>query len=457
MLKHSAVISLAAAVAMLSATAHAKVSPEEAARLGQDLTCVGAEAAGNAAGTIPPYTRKYVGEVPGWNAEPHSGSHPVDPYANEEPVLVITAANAQEHAENLTEGQLAMFKQYPDTFQIKVYPSHRDFAYPEHVCERAKWNALNAELVDDGMGYTGLGSNPFPIPKNAMEVLWNHQLPYRAWTQDEVRDLASVQPTGEIGWGRVNGVCLSPASSPTGEPRTEDGASSFCMTEVLMPLRERGNISVNHEPYNYKTAPRVAWTYNTGTRRVRLAPGYGFDQPLGGSNGAMTIDSDRLFNGSPERYDWELIGKKEIYIPANDFAINSSDITYDSLLTPNHANPEHIRYELRRVWVIKANLKENSRHLYRERVMYLDEDTWHAVIADFYDNRGDLWKHSFVTYYYHPDMSAWQAGASFYHDLSSGQYIGYTLTQEREKGPIINAGNIEPNFFTPDMMRARGR
>lgn len=457
MLKHSAMMSIAVAVGLASGAVHAKVSPEEAARLGQDLTCVGAEVAGNAAGTIPAFTGKYVGEVPGWTPEAHSGSHPVDPYADEEPVLVITATNAQEHAEHLTAGQLAMFEKYPDTFKMNIYPSHRDFAYPQHVCERAKWNALNAEIVDDGMGYSGLGSNPFPIPNNAMEVLWNHQLPYRAWTQTEIRDLASVQRSGEIGWGRVNGICLSPASNPTGEPRTEDGVSSYCMTEVLLPLRERGNTSVNHEPYNYASAPRVAWTYNTGTRRVRLAPGYGFDQPLGGSNGAMTIDSDRLFNGSPERYNWELVGKQEIYIPANAYGINSADVKYDDLLTPNHANPEYMRYELRRVWVIKAALKENSRHLYRDRLMYLDEDTWHAVIADFYDNRGNLWKHSFVNYYYHPDMSAWQAGASFYHDLSSGQYVGYSLTQEREKGPIINKGDLEPNFFTPDMLRARGR
>ncbi|SFU14033.1 DUF1329 domain-containing protein [Pseudomonas marincola] len=457
MLKYSAVLSIAVAVSMASALSEAKVSPEEADHLGKDLTCVGAEAAGNAAGTIPPYTRKYVGEVPGWTAPTHSGAHPVDPYKDEKPILVITAANAKEHSENLTAGQLAMFERYPETFKINVYTSHRDFAYPETVCERAKWNATNAEIVDDGMGYTGLGNTPFPIPKSAIEVLWNHQLPYRAWTEDVVRDLASVQPNGDIGWGRTHGICLSPASSPTGRPHTDDKVSSYCMNEVQLPLRESGNTSVNHEPYNYAAAPRVAWTYNTGTRRVRLAPGYGFDQPLGGSNGAMTIDSDRLFNGSPERYDWELIGKKEIFIPANGYKVNTKDVTYASLLTPHHANPDYMRYELRRVWVIKAKLKEGSRHLYRERVMYLDEDTWHAVIADFYDNRGKLWKHSFVNYYYHPDMSAWQAGASFYHDLSSGQYVGYTLVQEREKGPIINKGGYEPSFFTPDMLRARGR
>ncbi|CAM5386635.1 hypothetical protein SSTU70S_00329 [Stutzerimonas stutzeri] len=42
----------------------AKVSEEEAARLGNELTCTGAERAGNADGSIPAFTGKYLGEAP---------------------------------------------------------------------------------------------------------------------------------------------------------------------------------------------------------------------------------------------------------------------------------------------------------------------------------------------------------------------------------------------------------
>src|SRR5699024_8175387 len=122
-------------------------SPEEAEKLGKELTCVGAEQAGNAAGTIPEYTGKYLGKVPGWNHVLHSGGHPVDPYADEKPRVVITAANYKEHAANLSAGQQAMFEKYPETFRMEVYPSHRDYRYPEFVCERAKQNALTAKVV----------------------------------------------------------------------------------------------------------------------------------------------------------------------------------------------------------------------------------------------------------------------------------------------------------------------
>ena len=184
-------------------TASAQVSPAEAARLGKELTCVGAEQAGNAAGTIPPYTGKYLGEVPGWNHVKFSGDQPVDPYAAEKPILVITAQNMGQYEDKLTEGQKALLKRYPTTYKMNIYTGHRDYRYPDYVCQRVMNNALNAKLVNDGMGFEGLGQVPFPIPKNGMEALWNHQLPARAWTEEKTSDLASVLPNGSIGWGRA--------------------------------------------------------------------------------------------------------------------------------------------------------------------------------------------------------------------------------------------------------------
>lgn len=446
-----------ASVLALPSAAFAAVSAEEAAKLGNELTCVGAERAGNAAGTIPEYTGKYLGKVPGWNNTPQSGEHPVDPYASEKPRLVITAENYKEYAENLSDGQKAMFEKYPSTFHLNIYPGHRDFRYPEFVCDRAKQNALTAKLVNDGYTLEGIGHNPFPIPKNAMEVLWNHQLPYRNYTTDSIRDIVTVQTDGSYGYGRSHGRCLGLSNNPNEVPLTSEGVSAMCLTKVVLPTRDSGNTSLNHEPYDYKQSSRLAWSYNAGTRRVRLAPGYGFDQAMGGSNGTMTIDDDRLFNGSHERYDWKLMGKKEMFVPANGFRTESADLKYKDLLTVNHANPDHIRYELRRVWVLEATLKDNSRHLYGKRRLFLDEDTWNAVMADNYDTRGNLWKYAFVNYIYHPDMSAWHAGSSFYHDLSTGNYVGYNLTNERRSLAIINKGDMRKTDFTPDRLRAQGR
>lgn len=437
--------------------AHADVSPQEAAKLGKELTCVGAEQAGNAEGTIPPYTGKYLGEVPGWNHVKYSGDQPVDPYAAEKPVLVITAQNMSQYESHLTEGQKALLKKYPTTYKMNIYPGHRDFRYPDYVCRRAMDNALHAKLVNDGAGFTGIGQVPFPIPKNGTEVLWNHQLPARAYTEEKTTDLASVLPNGSIGWGRAYARNLAMANSPTTDSRTQDKLSAMSNNMTLKPARDNGTLSIAHEPYNYGTDARQAWSYSPSTRRVRQLPGYGYDQPMIGTNGTMTIDEDRLFNGSPERYSWKLIGKREIYSPANAFKPNTASVKYTDILTPNHPNPDFMRYELRRVWVVEADLKEGFRHLYGKRVLFIDEDTWNAVMADNYDARGQLWKHAMINYYYHPDMSGWQAGSQFFIDLNSGQYTGYGMSNESKKGPILNEGKFTPDQYTADAARAIGR
>ena len=437
--------------------AHAEVSPQEAAKLGKELTCVGAEQAGNAAGTIPPYTGKYLGEVPGWKHVKFSGDQPIDPYADEKPILVITAQNMSQYESHLTEGQKTLLKKYPTTYKMNIYPGHRDFRYPDYVCRRAMDNALHAKLVNDGAGFTGIGQIPFPIPKNGMELLWNHQLPARAYTEEKTSDLASVLPNGSIGWGRAYARNLAPPNSPTVDSRDGDLITSYSNNMTLKPARDNGNLSIAHEPYNFGTGSRQAWSYSPSTRRVRQLPGYGFDQPMIGTNGTMTVDEDRLYNGSPERFTWKLIGKREIYSPANAFKPNTAAVKYADILTPNHPNPDLMRYELRRVWVLEGTLKEGYRHVYGKRVLFLDEDTWHSVMADNYDARGQLWKHAMVNYYYHPDMSAWHAGSQFFMDLNSGQYTGYGMTNEAKKGPILNEGKFTPDQYTADAARAIGR
>ena len=37
-----------------------------------------------------------------------------------------------------------------------------------------------------------------------------------------------------------------------------------------------------------------------------------------------------------------------------------------------------------------------------------------------------------------------------------GGYVGYNLFSEREKGPVLNAGGLKPEMFTPEAARAAG-
>ncbi|MCB1656210.1 MAG: DUF1329 domain-containing protein [Pseudomonadales bacterium] len=439
-----------------SCTAFSKVTPEEAAQLGKNLTCLGAERAGNAAGSIPAFTGEYVDQVPGWNHILYSGDQPVDPFKDEVPVLVLTSSNYKEHAANLTEGQKVLFEKYPDSYKMNIYAGKRIFGVPDYVCQHAQWNALNAELVNDGMGIKGLGQVPFPIPKSGLELLWNHMLIAGPWTQDITRSNASVLPNGSIGWGKTRLRGLSPANNPNELPVSE-GVRAFSWNFTMQPQRDAGVSTVSQDYYDWSKQGRLAWSYNPGTRRVRQLPGFGFDQPMIGTNGTMVVDDDRLFNGSPERYEWKNLGKKEIYIPVNAFRVNSGAVKYSDLLTPSHPDPDYLRFELRRVWVLEANLKEGYRHLYSKRVIYLDEDTWAGTLADNYDARGKIWKHAMMNYFQHPDAKLAISGVQFFYDLSSRQYTAYGLTNEERKGPIMNNLKLTADMYTPDALRASGR
>ena len=451
-------IGLAALACAAVSPAFAKVPAADADHLGKNLTCVGAEKAGNKDGTIPEFSGKWLGTPPGIKYTPHVGEHPINPYPSDKPLFSITAENASKYADKLSDGQKAMFAKYPKTFRMDVYQSRRDFRYPDFVCEAAKKNALNAEVDEGGLGVkNGVnGSVLFPIPKTALEVFWNHTLPYRAFTDDTLRDYGNVLSNGNIAWGRARNLSYAPLNDPKEAGKPLLRWQAYNRSYTLLPERDKGTVTVTQEPADFGKDKRLAWTYDPGTRRVRQLPEFGFDQPLAFTGGKMTIDSDRIFNGTPERYDWKLVGKREIYIPYNAYRLHAKTVKYADLIKPGHENPDYIRYELHRVWVLEATLKQGFRHIYGKRTLFLDEDTWHTVMGDYYDTRGQLWQWGFIGYYYAFDEQAWNAGSSFYHDLNSGGYIAYNLFQEQPKGPILNKGDMKPEMFTPEAARQAG-
>lgn len=445
-----------AAGLLLAGGALAKVPAAEADKLGKSLTCVGAEKSGTSSG-VPEYVGKWQGVPPGMNYKPHTGQHPVDPYAGEKPLFTITADNLAQHAERLTDGQKAMFAKYPKTYRIVVYPGHRDFRYPDSVCAVAKKNALEAEMNADGLGIkSSKGAIAFPFPQNGNEALFNMLLPFRAYNEHTIRDVANVLANGSIAWGRADNKSLDLTNRPEESGKPMEGVMSLAMNIVMLPEREKGTSSVSSEPVNFGTSKRLAWSYDPGTRRVRQVPLFGFDNPMPGTGGKMTTDADRFFNGSPERYNWKLLGKREVYVPANTFGLHANTVKYADLLKPNHVNPDLVRYELRRVWVVEGSLKEGFRHLFGKRVLFLDEDSWHAVLTDIYDARQSLWQHAVAGYYYSPSTLAFHAGNSFFFDLNSGGYVAYNLFQERPLGPVLNKGNLSNEMFTPEALRAAG-
>lgn len=444
---------LLAGLGAVAASSQASISEAEAAKLGgPELTPVGAERAGNAEGTIPPWEGGLQELPAGYTV----GDRLVDPYPEDEPLFTITAANVDEHADKLSPGQVAMFKRYPDTYRMRIFPSRRSARLPDEEYELIKSSAVTTELAEGGNGLLGFtAGTPFPIPSQGVEVIWNHITRYRNESGLERRyTQIPVQANGNFA-----PVLFEDESIPASRlPGNEYPNRLFVFLQrVLAPARLEGDVLLVHENIDQVSEPRKAWVYNAGQRRVRLAPNIAYDGPGTASDGLRTADDLDMFNGAPDRYDWELVGKRELYIPYNSYDLRRGDLKYDDIVKAGHMNPDYLRYELHRVWVVDSKLKPGARHIYARRTFYVDEDSWQISVIDHYDGRGELWKMKEGHNMMHYQVAVPWLAAESLHDLISGRYVVIGLDNE-ESGYQYDF-DYEGSFgdFTPSALRRAGR
>ena len=437
---------------LLSITSsQAAVTESEAARLGQDLTPMGAIKAGNADGTIPAWDGGITTPPAGFN----SGDHHPDPFATDKLLYTITAQNKDQYTDKLTAGHLAMLDTYPDSFKLNVYPSHRSASFPQRIYDATLVNASKATLVDDGNGVSdAIIGIPFPIPASGGEVIWNHLLRYRGETVG--RWIAQAVPTrsGKYTLVKFEDEFDVLYSKPDAKFAELNNIILYFKQKVIAPARLAGFILLAHETLNQVKQPRAAWTYNTGQRRVRRAPNVAYDNPGTASDGMRTSDQFDMFNGAPDRYNWELVGRKEMIVPYNAYKLHSNEVKYKDIMTPKHINPELARYELHRVWVIDATLKEGTSHIYSRRTFYIDEDSWQILAVDQYDRRGNLWRVSegFPINYY--DVPTLWSTLEVHTDLQAGRYLAIGLDNESRMYDFNLSRTTKD--FTPAALRREG-
>ncbi len=435
----------------LSITAMAQPSADEIARLGNDLTPMGAIKAGNSDGTIPPWEGGITTPPAGYK----KGDHHPDPYSDDKILFTITKDNMVQHADKLSAGHKAMLEAY-DSFYINVYPTHRSAAAPQRIYDAAIKNASHAALTENGNGVTGAATTiPFPLASSGLEAIWNHILRWRGVTTARHFSQAAPNRNGDYTLVKFYDEFHMQYAK---EGMTEEKLNNITLhfkQQVLAPPRLAGGILLVHDTMDQFKEPRKAWLYNPGQRRVRRAPNVAFDNPGIASDGMRTTDQYDMFTGSPERYDWQLVGRKEIYVPYNSYKLHSDSLKYDDILKPLHVNPEHLRYELHRVWIVEATVKEGMRHLYKRRTFYIDEDSWQILLVDQYDNRDQLWRVSeghVINYYEMPML--WTT-LEVHTDLQAGRYLAFGLDNEDkmyEFGFERSAAD-----YTPAALRRAGR
>ncbi len=452
-------ITLLLPIAFASATTQAKVAEQESRLLSTQLTPVGATIEANSEGTIPSWTGKMRGTPAGLEYKGSGEVYP-DPYADDKVLFTITGENYKQYAHKLSEGQKALFEHYPHSFAMPIYPSHRDGRYAKLFEERTLWNAQNAETIN---GIDGLqnftGGTPFPLPKSGGEVIWNARVNQPIPVSDGLFDEFAVYPNGKRENLRVHTLFESPfayTDRPVGTVDADIGdIAGLIFSEILAPARERGKKLIIHEPLDQVRHSRRSWISLPGLNRVRRAPNVGFDTQAG-PGGFKTVDDHLGFNGSMERYEWKLIGKKEIYIPYHAYRFDTPGIDFSALLTPKHVNPHYMRYELHRVWVVEATLKKGMRHIYAKRRFYIDEDNWLIALHDSYDGHGELWRVGIQNSLYDYYLKGYILRSHINHDLQAKAYVANNLVNDTHPTQYDTPYKGK-KFFSPNTLRRLSR
>jgi hypothetical protein len=432
-----------------------ELSADQIARLGTELTPIGAIRAGNEAGTIPEWTGGIRSTAEAGFPDFRTGGHHPDPFADDKPLFRVTADNMGQYEAILTEGHKALLRTYPDYF-MDVYPTRRSVAMPERVYEATKRIASSTHLIENGNGFSGGAEGiPFPIPENGLEAIWNHLVRYRTDSARRTIGQAPVTRDGNYTMVMFTDEYLGAYGLEGAREETLDNTIAFFKQTVTAPARLAGEVLLVHETLNQAKENRKAWLYNPGQRRVRRAPNVAHDNPRTASDGLATSDQLDIFNGSPERYNWELVGRKEILVPYNSYKLHSDKLKYSDILKSTHINQDHARYELHRVWVVDATTKEGTRHVYKRRTFYIDEDSWQAQVVDCYDNRNQIWRvqeaHS-INYY---DVPSFWTTLELTIDLQSGRYLAIGLNNQ-ERSTYDFSAKYGPADFSPASLRRAG-
>ena len=448
---------LLAATIMLTASGltQAAATPEEIAELGKSLTLFGATKAGNADGTIPEYTggmttppAAYDPNDPGWRP---------DPFADDKPILRIDATNMADHEDKLSPGVMALMKKYP-TFFVNVFPTRRSIAYPQEVLDNTVKNASRCETTNGPLGIDtskGCGFGiPFPIPANGLEAMWNLSAgAYRtpAYIMTNFRG-QYIKPSGEVVQTYEGNAYRY---QPFYDTRYEEPEGFYGYRyEYYSPTRLAGTNTLVLDMV--ADSQRRAWTYSPATRRTRLSPDNAADTPVSQVGGAMTFDDDRMFSGKKDRYSWELVGKKEMYIPYNNYRYqytekDDQECYGDAKLLPGHPKSECMRWELHRVWHVKATLLDGKRHIYHERDFFIDEDGWADGLSDMYDQSGNIYRLNLQVGSPLYDLPATSVAGNTVIDLISGVYT----TPSAEGARIFAVDPLPKAMTTPGTLNRK--
>lgn len=426
-------------------SAQAQVSVDQAKKLGvtgTPLTPMGAVRAGNKDGTIPAWTPDNSAAL----KAVRSGS--------EQPEFSITSKNYKQYGDKLTEGIKALFEKYPD-FRMDVYKTYRTSTYSDKIYKYTIENATRAKLQNGVKTLVdAVGGTPFPIPQDGGEAVWNHLLAFEGTTFELRWSAYQIDPSGNsVRTALVDEKAQYPYYLDTDKLSPNVDLHHITST-ILAPAYKHGERALSIEPLDYVNKKRIVMQYFTGQRRLRKMPLVGFDNPEYYSPKVKNWDEYFMFTASPERYNWKLLGKREMFVPYNNE--NFDKLSSNEVIGKHFYNPGHVRWELHRVWVVDATLKPDARHAVPHRRLYLDEDSWNAMAMDEWDANGDLWKTGYILPKFVDKCPCMVRGPEAVYDLQTGYWSAETLTNDDGFLKFPDAPYNYATTFTPEALSAQG-
>ena len=416
-----------------------------------EKTPYGAEFKGNADGSIPDWQG-------GQKNKKEFGAGLLE----EKPLYIIDATNMDQYQSILPAALSALIERYPETMQVPVFTSYRPAYYFDWIYEAIRKNRDSAKLINDGGAVIGTYPGiPFPDAKDGYEVLWNHVLSFRGVSFNVKSWEMVIQENRRSSVIKSRVKLSSEYYNKNRKKSEEDQIHSYYLSTVISPPKLSGSSLLVHERVNGSIIPRQAWGYLAGQRRVVRIPSIDYDAPMPRSEGIRFADEVDIYIGSIDRYEWRLLGKKEMIIPYNNKKLyeelQKTAGPSDGILTKLHVNPKVLRYEKHRVWVVEGLLKKEQSHPYKKRILYLDEDSWNAVLAENYDRNGDLWRVS-ASYvkFYHEFPGIFKV-VDVHHDLKDKAYYAQGALGGKGKTVVVGEEVLPKRGFKPSALRRLGK
>lgn len=414
-------------------------------------TRLGAVAAGNATNDIPAFEGVKSLKCP---AHYKKGDYLPNPYKDEKPLFRIDHTNVDQYKDRLSPGQVARLKKNK-FFYMNIYPTHRNFEHPEKYYQATEKNVKTCKLDEKGVLRGFNGGIPFPVPKNGLEAIWNVKKPWAGddLITDDCRRV--VSPSGKIRKMRMTVKIMAFDETRLGKKvPNPDGATLKILNYYTYPADREGEAALAIA-YIDDNKDQDVWAYIPTLNRVRRAPTLQGGTMLDGEWTADDAGFD--FRGTASDWNWKLLGKKEMYIPANNYEMWQVNVPDSKECLPGDINPELLRYELHRVWVIEGTPKEGYSHPYSKRVGYYDEDHWSPVTADRYDKRGNLWRMAEYYQCYNYCTKQRYVIGYFYLNLESGRYDLFGGCRDEQTKTNATDLGLDEKEFTIQVLRRLGR